>query len=230
MALYRALAAIVALLAMLCVPFAQADVIIGQHTWDTGAEGWTTEFGDVNIQRLATGGNPDGWLEITFPPTALDETGEVEWYDIVHVSGSSLFAGAWLPGWAVAFDFYAGDQTPQDLQLKFSATNGNIWSQSIVANVTQTQTWTTIHSDLSYASGWGGLPGYDDTLDQFVSDLSSINWIGLYIWREEAGSELYGLDDFQLHVPEPAELALALTALAASGCSMRRRKRRRLSA
>ena len=198
-----------------------ADVIISRiHTWDLGEHGWTAEYGDIITSRETTGGNPDGWLKLTFPVTTLPETGEIGWYDIVHVSPDNLLA-TYRTG--VRFDFWAQDQLPQDLQLQFHSTSGNVWGYNITDRVRQTGTWTPIGVPLTYSDAWGGLPGYDDTLDQFVSDLASMDWIGVYIWREEASQEVYGLDNFHFMVPEPGEMVMLALALLTAGLAVHRR-------
>ncbi len=187
-----------------------ADVIVSHsHTWDLGSHGWTNEFGDVELTRQTSGGNPDGWLQIRFPPTSIPEFFEEEWNEIVHVSPDNLLAN-FRSG--VAFDFLAATRLPQDLQLQFHSESGNIWGYSLTSAVTQTQTWTRISVPLIYSDAWGGLPGFDDTLDQFVSDLASMDWIGIYIWRDEASEEIYGIDNFRFMVPEPGEVIMLALA------------------
>ena len=47
---------------------------------------------------------------------------------------------------------------------------------------------------------------------QYLANLSSIDWIGIYIERGGAGDESYGIDDFSLMVPEPAEILMLAAA------------------
>ena len=199
--------------------------IIAQHTWDNGPSllGWQSEFGDVMLEVEAAGGNPNGWLEITFPETTAPEILEDEWVDIVRVDADDLFAGNWTPTMFLEFDFYAATRLPQDLQFQFHSTNSNVWGYNIANQVTQTQVWTTVQVSLGYSAGWGPLPGFDDTEEQFLADLSAIDWIGVYIFREDAGVEVYGIDNFRLLVPEPGEVAMLAAVLLAFGWVYRRR-------
>jgi hypothetical protein len=57
----------------------------------------------------------------------------------------------------------------------------------------------------------------------FLSDLSSIEWIGIYIERTGAGAQDYGLDNFNLMVPEPSEYAMLAAALMGAWIFLRRR-------
>jgi len=201
-----------------------ADLILSRvHTWDLGTHGWTNEFGYTALERELVGGDPNGWLKITFPATGVPEVLEDEWYDVVHVSPANLLVG---PGKKndLRFDFIAQTRLPQDLQLQFHAPSGNVWGYSIADRVTQTGEWTDIAVPMTYSDNWGGLPGFSDTLDQFVSDLASMDWIGVYIWRDEAGQEEYGIDNFRFLVPEPEEYAMLAMAMCTILLALRRRQ------
>lgn len=209
---------ILALFAALVSSFAlsaHADGVLGSHNWDMGSHGWTNAFNFADTSQSPTGGNPFGMLNISFDPTAAPEVFEAEWFDVIRVDAASLFAGNWATNQQIRFDFFAADQRPHDLQLQFGSTNGNIWSVNVTAQVTQTQTWTTVRANMNFSDAWGPLPGFNDTADQFLADLGSIDWVGLYIFREEAAAENYGLDNFTLHVgvPEPGEYAMLIAAL-----------------
>lgn len=200
---------------------AQASVI-AEHNWDSGPEPWTTEFGYADLNPGNTGGNPDGWMSITFPVTTEPEIDEIEWSDIVYVNVSDFFVGNWTPNSTIAFDFFASNALPQDVQLQFGSTNGNVWGYNFTGNITQTQTWTTVEVGMNYGTWWGPLPGFDDTEEQFLSDLSAIDWIGVYFFRDTSDEEMYGLDNFRLLVPEPGEWAL-LAAVLVGGLQRRRK-------
>ena len=60
----------------------------------------------------------------------------------------------------------------------------------------------------------------------FLSDLANIDWIGIYIFDDDTDANNYGLDNFQLMVPEPAEYALAFSALAVTWLSIRRKRKK----
>ena len=199
----------------------------GLHDWDTGPHGWTSEFNDVSLSREATGGNPAGYLDITFPPTSAPEILEDEWADIIMVDAATLFAGNWRQDMHISFDFFSSNQTPHDIQLQFHSTNNNVWGYNLTASVSDTQTWTSLSTPLLFAGAWGPLPGFDDTEDQFLADLSAIDWIGIYIFRETAGTEHYGIDNFRLHliVPEPAEFVMLAAVLLAAALGYRRQRK-----
>ncbi|MCE9613418.1 MAG: hypothetical protein K8T26_04025 [Lentisphaerae bacterium] len=166
-------------------------------------------------------------MPITFPeidPVTYPEVNQDKWEDIVYVNKEDFFAGNFTPNMSVGLDFYASNALPQNVQLQFGSTNGNVWGYDITPRVTQTQTWNSATVSLAYGNAWGPLPGYDDTEEQFLADLAAVDWIGVYIFREDAGEEVYGLDNFRLLVPEPGQLAMLSAVLLAARLPWRRRR------
>ncbi len=217
-----------AALVLLTISPAARAIVLGLHTWDTGPHGWTSEFNDVTLTRQTSGGNPDGYLNVNFPPTSAPEILEDEWVDVIRVDASALFDGDWRPDMHVTFDLFSSNETPHDIQLQFHSTNNNVWGYNLTASVTNYQgVWRSLTTSLGFADAWGPLPGFNDTEDQFLSDLAAIDWIGVYIFRETAGNENYGIDNFRLHliIPEPAEFAMLAAVLLAAALAYRRRRR-----
>jgi hypothetical protein len=198
--------------------------VITDYTWDGPAQDWTAEYGDVNLSHPGSGGNPDGWLTITFPETTAPEILEDEWSDVIMIDASDFFVGNWTPNMFVSFDFWASNAIPKNLQLQFHSTNENVWGYNVTDRVTSTQVWTTVQVGLGYENAWGPLTGFDDTEEQFLADLASIDWIGVYIFRDSNEPEVYGLDNFSLLIPEPGEWAMLAAVLAAAMMGGRRRE------
>lgn len=67
------------------------------------------------------------------------------------------------------------------------------------------------------------------TTANLVDDLANIDWVGIQIWRGDMASDTYGLDDFNLMIPEPAEIILLLFAGASSFMSLRRKRKADIS-
>lgn len=78
-------------------------------------------------------------------------------------------------------------------------------------SISPTQTWSSVTASLADWQDWVLGPGASE--DMFLSDLSSINWIGIYVERNGAGAQGYGIDNFSLMVPEPSEYAMLAVAL-----------------
>ena len=201
-----------------------ADVILGSQTWDNASEGllgWQSVYDSTLVSRNGSGGNPDGWLQVDFPGIDPFTPPGPDWYDLIRVPATNLFAGTWTTEMSLQFDFWAANRIPTQLAIRWqSLTNSYVWSYSV--NVTSTQSWNTLTASLSDWQNWILGPGASE--DMFLSDLSSVNWVGVYIQRNGADAQGYGLDNFNLMVPEPGEYAMLAVALAAAWVVLRRRR------
>lgn len=212
---------------------AQADVIMGSNTWNTPVdtlEGWTAEGGQtwVGLSNPNVGGVDDtGYLRIGLDPTTPFEL--EEWEALVQTDATNLFVGTWTTNMWIEFDFFAEDVAPNYLQIWWGSTNDNVWTYTVATNENiTTQLWATLSSPMFDYDSWSDVTSPSET--EFLDDLAAIDWIGVYIFRETEDGQDYGLDDFELHVPEPVELALLATAFITSAASMRRKRRRTSSA
>jgi hypothetical protein len=215
-----------------CLLTAYADPILGSNTWNTPSgtlEGWTAPGQDwVNLSNPNSGGiGNTGYLNIGLESTTPFEF--EEWEALAQTDATNLFVGTWTTNMWIEFDFFAEDIAPNYIQLWWGSTNDNVWTYTLAtnANIT-TQLWTTLTGPLFDYSMWdyAGAPSESEFLD----DLAAIDWIGVYIFREEEDAQDYGLDDFELHVPEPAEMALMAAAVITSTLSIRRKRRARRGA
>ena len=200
----------------------RASMVLGIHDWDTDGHNWQSQEGFTTLtDPVVGGGNPDGWLQIQFDATAAPEQDQAEWFDVVYVDAQALFPGQWDTSMNVGFDFLAQDAIPGTLQVQWSSsTNSDVWAASLNPP-TATNEWT---SQRVYFDDWTAWQFPGATEDQFLSDLASIDWIGVYIYRTGADQQSYGLDNFSLMVPEPTQLAMIGAAVIASVFSMRRRR------
>jgi len=199
----------------------RANAILGEHDWDPGPHGWTNAYGWTVLDRPASDGNPGGWLRVAFTNTS--ETPDESWSDIVRVDASNLFAGVWEPNMWVEFDFWASNQSPNALQVRWqSSTNSYIWGH--VLTPAAAGGWTTYGASFMNWDDWDIDPF--GTEDQYLADLASIDWIGVYINRNTEFAQVYGIDNFRLMIPEPAEMLLLAAAAAVSAMSARKKKRR----
>jgi len=180
------------------------------HDWDThpsdGVGDWTVLGSAAGISEN-TGGASD-WLQIDFPDVSGDPG--ATWYDTIYVPADDLFAGSWDSSMFLEFDFFAED-------------TGNTWGYDLDASGMETNSWQTFQASLSDWEDWRINPFL--TEDDYLADLEGVDWIGIYLYRDGPGDETYGLDDFNLMVPEPAEIAFLGGALAAIVASVRKRKK-----
>ena len=200
-----------------------AGTVVGAFDWDDGTvQDWTSNQGWVNLSHST--GSGSGYLDIgldatsAFPPEG--------WFALATAPASGLFTGTWTSDNWVQFDFWAQDVAPEYVQVRWGSTNSTVWRSTVYdsdVSTMQTQTWTRLTSarfdsftDWDYGGG---------TQEQFVNDLASIDWIGVYIWRNSSAAQNYGLDNFSLMVPEPPEIIMVFSSLATLGLSLRRRRR-----
>jgi hypothetical protein len=202
---------------------AAADSAWGTHDWDPdpGSGAWTSYYGWAQVGEPTSGGNTGGWLSVTFTNTAVGP--DSSWQDIIAVDATSLFAGTYsISNW-FAFDFFASNVLPNALQVRWSSsTNSRIWGAPI-SGPTSTGVWESLRSpSLSNWDDWDIEPFGDANI--FASDLSTIGWVGLYIDRNTAVEQLYGVDNFALMIPEPAEIIMLAFALIAIWVAYRKRE------
>jgi len=223
----KSLAVLTALVIVSAVSAARAGVVLGANEWnDAGAdlENWTEDEAYVTLTDPSSGGVDDtGYLQINYDGSRPG--GEAE--TVVYTQASDLFAGDWTDEMWIEFDFWAEDATPGDLEVRFQSTGSSqIWSFNLTPP-TPGDGWTGFTASLAYSDSlwyYGEFGGGSEEI--FLADLSTIDWIGIYIFDGGTDANSYGLDNWQLMIPEPAEYALACSALAVTFLSLRRRKKK----
>ena len=207
------------------VPPAPAYIILGSNTWDSSAEDWHSTFHPTDLTPQSSGGHPNGWLQISFPAITADPPPagtDPAWYDMLYTPATNLFTGTWATNMWVQFDFWSSNEVANTLQVRWqSATNDYVWSYNLTPS--STQTWATFATPFADWTQWILGPGA--TQDKYLSDLATIDWIGVYIYRTGTNAQTYGLDNWDLMVPEPAEFLLLGAALVVSLWSLRRQRR-----
>jgi hypothetical protein len=193
-----------------------------------GNPDWVSDQGFVTVGH---GDDGDGYLDIEYDPGR--GAGEAE--SVTYTDASAFFAGDWQEvsedygGW-IQFDFFADENTPYDFELRFEGTSGDVWRYDL-STASLGSSWVEFSASLVYNDSlwyYGEFGG--GTEATFLSDLANIDWIGIYIYDDDTDANNYGLDNFQLMVPEPAEYALAFSALAVTWLSMRRKRKKKAAA
>ena len=161
-------------------------------------------------------------MQIDFPG-GIDPGPGSQWYETISTPSTDLFAGTWITDYWIEFDFWADDVVPDVLQVRWGNNEGNTWGNVIDTSGMGTGSWTALGSDSFLdVEDWRLDPFA--TQGEFLTDLGSIDWIGIYIGRAGTDAEMYGLDDFKLMVPEPAEYLLLFAALGTALIAIRRKK------
>ena len=206
-------------------PAVYADVI-AETLWDDAGENfenwdWTGET-YVGFTDQDSGGADGGYLQINFADRGV---GEAE--TVVYTDASTLFAGDWTDELWVEFDFWSEDSAPDYLELRFqsSEAGSEMWSY-LLTPPSPAAGWSAFSAAFAWSDWDHGEFGGGGTESDFLNDLESIDWIGIYIHDGSTDAYDYGLDNFQLMVPEPAEYALAFSALAVTWLSVRKKRKK----
>lgn len=199
----RAVATVLAALMVAAVQ-SSASTTIGIIDWDTNPPDTAWEdFPDVPaVDVLVNDDLADYWLEVVVDgPLAV----------LVRGSAADLFAGTWSSESWIEFDFWSdGGPVPESLEVRWANTGDtNVWGYVITP--ASGSGWQSLRTE-SFGNGAAWNIGLGDPGD-FLDDLSSIDWIGIYIEQSEAGNRRYGIDDFSLMVPEPAEILMLAASL-----------------
>jgi len=205
---------------------AHADSIIGDPVdWDdnpaSGLGSWT-RLGSEPSTSIAenTDTASDHFLQITFD-SGIDPAPGAHWYETVKGPSDDLFALTWETDYWIEFDFWAKDTPPDTLQIRWGDdTSGRIWGNTVTSSGLG---WSSLRTDsFSNHLDWRLNPAH--TASDFTDDLASIDWIGVYIFRDGTDEEIYGVDDMKLMVPEPEEYLMLAAALITALLVMRRRQ------
>lgn len=197
-----------------------ANSMLGLHDWDvTPADGvgnWAAQGSGATVSENT---DDNHWLEITFDPGA-QEPG-AHWYDTISTPATDLFSGTWETEHWIEFDFWSETVEPDTLQVRWHGTaNDQVWAYTL--DPSGVSTWDHLAAPLRDWEDWAMNPFVDEA--DYLADLNSIDWIGVYIFRDGTDEEVYGLDDFSLHVPEPEEYLMLAAALATAFFALRRRR------
>lgn len=206
-----------------------AASIVGSFTWDNvgDVEGWTAPGQDwVTLGNPGTGGpggEGDGFLKIDMAATpGFPSEGS---FALARTPASALFAGTWESDMWVEFDFWAQDVEPEYVEVRWAGDDGSVWRSTVFdsdESTMQTETWSqlssasfTDYADWDYGGG---------NQEDFVNDLASIDWIGVYVWRSGGDAQRYGIDNFNLMVPEPEEYVMMFASALVILLSIGRRR------
>ncbi len=199
--------------------------VLGQFDWDGGTvQGWDRDHETWQDLSVVPGGVSGDYLQIQFPSldTPAEQAAGENWYDLVSAPSAYLFAGDWNQGMAIEFDFFAQDTAPAGLAVRWGVEDGRTWSYGLDTGGIEAGEWTSFDASLGNWEDWILEPFVSE--GDYLADLENVDWIGVYIFREGPGEQIYGLDNFSLTIPEPHEYAMLAVALFMVGIALRRRK------
>ncbi len=182
-----------------------AGTTVGIIDWDANPPdtAWVADPGSVAVSTNTT--TPvDKWLQIVFDdsdPLAV----------LVRGPANDLFAGTWSSESWIEFDFWSdGASVPESLEVRWAnAGDTNVWGYALTP--APGSGWQTLRTEsFGNVADWNSNSLGDP--NDFLADLQSIDWIGIYIERTGTGNASYGIDDVSLMVPEPAEILMLAAA------------------
>lgn len=216
-------------IAWLCVATpAEATVAIGRNDFDSSLHGWYADDNWATVANPASGGNPDGWMSTTWTNLLDPDEGAEWWYNVFKTDATNLFTGTWTTNNWLEMDFWASNNAPEAVQVQWGTTGSRIWKYTVFDDVTDDmdlQTWTGLKSvRFNDYNEWRSPPlEYNEA--NFLNDLANIDWVGIKIWRGDMEADTYGIDNFSLMIPEPAEVILLLFAGMSSWMSLRKKRK-----
>jgi len=187
--------------------------VIAISDWENaavGVDGWTFEADGINLVRVASGGNPGGFLQVS------DQgTGEVIFFD---APGKFLANQSAAYGGTLSYNLQqsVGDRQSVGSIPEVFLTGDGITLQYDLPNSQNpavTPNWSAYTFLLLAAAGWTdantGLPATESQMQIVLSNLSALQIRAEY----SSARDVDGLDNVVLAtVPEPASAALVLSA------------------
>lgn len=214
-----------------------------EDTFDAGMEGWESHNEPAGL-TYATVGNTDvdgdGDLDIEID-VAIGDSGETDAFYLDSLAGGLLgsdgSSGNDLTAYDfgapegvldvgfITFDFWANadeaepteDYRPAALEFYFvsGAGGGSEWRINIFDQLDTDSDWNDILISL-----WSGFTQISGS-ETWETALTDIDEMGILISYNDWTGQEYGLDNFQLHNPEPGTYAVLAFALVSLGVTFR---------
>jgi len=199
-----------------------APVVGLEETWGSaGTAGWQVDNMD-SVSPAPTVQNGGGFLQLTVPlPT---DTSYLPVRSIIYAgAGAPNYIGNYAEAGndlSLSFRFNAQDAQPNTLALYFQSSSGNEWIYELNSPL-PSDGWVNYRVPVNGVL-WGILY-QPNTSSSFYSDFSTVTRFGLYVITDPSfgGTQNFGLDNFQLVVPEPETVWLMIAAMLSMGVTFR---------
>lgn len=197
-----------------------AIILNTPRTFDSDVDGWVTDIpgsgpsdDTVTISHVATGGNPDGYMQITFnysgPPVLLNPT----------ISNTTdAYTGDYTIAEAISFDFIALDVAPTAGSAVFLVTStGGTWTSAFSYLGSQVGTWVNYVIPLTAAYWSGGIGDFETAIGP-----NTVTAAGLDLGGGLVDGARFGIDNWQYTIPEPRTYFMLAAALLGLATTFRR--------
>lgn len=161
-----------------------ATSVDNTETWSGGdTAGWTNTVAPLEAELS----NPGGYLNLGFRSASAPSSTE----DTMRMA-----IGAGLLLKELSFTLEAADVVPSLAQVTLHSTaEDHLWMLNVP--VTSVGSVVTVQAPVSFASGW--FRGIGDTEEMFLTDLRTVDWVGVTLLKHASTIEQnYALDDFRL--------------------------------
>lgn len=206
-------AAIISLVTPYC---SIASPVMGatSNTWDDGTlQGWT------NLSSLTPPTvviNPTNYLSVQF---SARDPWEDPAEDTIYATDTQNTGDFSTVSMGVRFEFYATNVTPGEGEVRVymkGGTTGLTWYQSF-SHPSEGWDWHTV--SFEYPERWEG-----GTSAQFLSDLTNVTGIGIFVSSTSLDAHEYRLDSWMyVYVPEPGTICMLAAAFMSLGIPFRKR-------
>lgn len=203
--------------------FANAATITEDTDWTGEFEDWSIEGSAGSAYGTTGEGGSDDWLEITGGTASLSPEEDYIFSDSTLAGDSDLTSDGVQ---SIAMDFYSESSTDYSVSFYFLYNDGvddYIWLSDISASGTG---WNTYFANLEFIN-WYNVSGPNDSAT-FATSLTDVDEIGILLtYEDNVGSQVYGIDDFQLNdnivIPGPQTWLLLGFTFVSMGMTFRTR-------
>jgi len=150
------------------------------ETWaDPGTAGWSNEWSQTPLS------NPAGYLN-------MQHTKQGSPRSVSDIARGNIPPGVLLTN--ISFRFATPHVRPSSVRLYFHSTRSNrLWYASLPTPGPEEE--STFSVPVTYPAGWRRGPVQSEY--EFLTDLRSVDWVGVYVRRHgDVASQDYEIDDF----------------------------------
>lgn len=167
---------------LLAATWAQGSQTNETFSWaSVGLDGWTHASAEVTLS------NPGGYLNMQFAEQSNP-------YSVCDIVRTPVQAGMTVSG--ISFSFLASNTVPSEIRVcLYSTMSGRTWYLQLEAP--PPGQWHQYHVPVNFAAGW--IYGNGCTEAEFVEDMATVEWAGIYVRRNfSPASQNFGIDDVVL--------------------------------
>lgn len=209
-----------------------AAIIQGVNGLGGSTKSWYSSNDWERVLNSPAGAGSQGvWMNTTWVNSDVINKSEgsvsKRWVDVFSKDAVNMFAVTFDEGMWPSMSLWASNNAYEATMSQWSTEGSNlVWKHSVFdvsAHDMESQVLTSSRAD--YLLNKTDLSMAFLTEQHLIDELTSVDWVGIRIWRGEMSSDRYGIDSSHLMIPEPAEIILLLFAGISSFMTLRRKRR-----